>query len=295
MPNTFLSRSMRTALISVTASLCLAAAAQAQHGGGGGGHGGGGHFGGGHFGGGHSSHAHASTGHAAGHHWGWLHFGSRKRSGRDGVPDYVANEFRSAEMIGSRNRLPSTYIRTVPFRSMQTSPTERFSTYDHFRHHPDFFSHGFRRFPGSGCFFNGFNQVCVFEPGWSLLWFSAGFDWFPFDWGYGDVSGDTSEPTDSTDMMTAPFMDSGAEEPASNGAAPPQPLRGLDLDPRFFLLILKNGAEQVVTDYWLDDGYIEYISRDGSRSHIPIDALDLEETVRNNAARGLSFVLRSAR
>lgn len=293
MPNTFLSRSMRSVLISVAASLCLAAGAQAQHGGGGGGHGGGGHFGGGHFGGGHSSHAHTGTVHRESHHWGWLHFGSRKPSGGDGVPDYIANEFRSAEMIGSANHLPSTYIRTVPLRSMLPSPDERFSTYDHFRRDPGFISHAYRRFPGSSCFFNGFNQLCFFEPGWSLLWFSAGFDWFPFDWGYGDDSGDTSEPADYTNMMSEP-IDSGAEEPASNSAPPPRAILGLDLDPRFFLLILKNGAEHVVTDYWLTDGYIEYVSRDGSRSHVPVDALDLEGTVRNNAARGLSFVLRSA-
>jgi hypothetical protein len=301
MPKTFLSRSIRTVLISLTASLCLLASAQAQHGGGGGGHGGGGHFGGGHFGGGHSghsghsSHSHASTGHTGGRHWGWLHFGSRKNAGRNGAPSYIANEFRTAEMIGSRRShpLPSTYIRTVPLRSMLSSPDERFSTYHRFRHHPGFFGRGFRRFPGSGCFFNGY-QVCFFEPAWSLLYFSAGFDLFPFDWGFGDDNGYTADATDSTDMMTAPPMDSEAEEPANTSTVAPPPLRGLDLDPRLFLLILKNGAERVVTDYWLSDGYIEYVNRDGSRSHIPVGALDLEETVRNNSARGLDFVLRSA-
>jgi hypothetical protein len=298
MPKTFLLRSMRTVLISWGVSLCLATAALAQHGGGGGGHFGGGHFGGGHFGhGGHSSHA--SAGRTGGHHWGWLHFGSRRRADHDRVPSYMANEFRTAELIGSRNRLPSTYIRTVPLRSMLSSPAVRFSTFNHFRRHRGFFSRDFRRFPGSGCFFNGFSQVCFYEPAWSLLCFS-GFDWFPFDWGFGDDNGYSddngyaSNATDTTDM-TAPPTDSGSEESVANSPAPPQPLRGLDLDPRVFLLILKNGAERVVTDYWLSDGYIEYVSRDGSRSHIPVDALDLTETVRDNAARGLSFVLRSAR
>jgi hypothetical protein len=292
MPKTFLWRSMRRVLISLAASLCLLASAQAQHGGGGGGHGGGGHFGGGHFGG-HSSHAHASAGRTGGHRWGWLHFRSRKR-GRNSQRD-MANEFRPSEMIGNPlHLLPSTYIRTIPIRSILSSPTERFSTSARFRHRPDYFFRGFHRFPGSGCFFNGFNQVCFFEPTWPLLWFSGGFDWFPFDWGFGDDSGDTSDTTSSADMMTAPATDSETEEPANHSTITPQPIRGLDLDPRFFLLILKNGAEQVVTDYWFSDGYIEYVGRDGARSHIPIEALDLEETVRNNAARGLSFVLRSA-
>ena len=294
MPKTFLRRSTRTVLISLASSLCLFAAAQAQHGGGGGGHGGGGHLGGGYFGGGHSSHAHASAGHTGGHHWGWLHFWSQSRE-RD-IPRNVANEFPPAEMFRSRNllhRLPSTYIRTVPLRSTLFSSPERFSPY-RFRRHPGFFPYGFRRFPGSGCFFDGFDQVCFFEPAWPLLWFSAGFDWFPFDWEFADANGDTSSAIDSGDMMAAPPTDSEAEEPPNNDAVAAQPIRGRDLDARFFLLILKNGAERVVTDYWVSDGYIEYVSGDGSRSHIPVGALDLEETVRNNAARGLSFVLRSA-
>jgi hypothetical protein len=305
MPKTFLLRAMRTVVILLSASLCLIALAQAQHGGGGGGHFGGGHFGGGHFGhGGHSSHAHSTGVHAGVHHWGWLHFGSRKSAGRDRVPAYIANGFRSAEMIGSRrsHSLPTTYIRTLPLRSLLSSPNERFSTDHPFRHRPGFFDRGFRRFPGSGCVFNGY-QVCFFEPAWSLLYFSAGFDWFPLDWGFGgddgytDNNGYASDATDSTDMMTAPPMDSEAEQSANAtnySMVSPQPLRGLDLDPRFFLLILKNGAERVVTDYWLSDSYIEYVSRDGSRSHVPVDALDLGETVRNNSARGLRFVLRSA-
>jgi hypothetical protein len=32
-----------------------------------------------------------------------------------------------------------------------------------------------------------------------------------------------------------------------------------------------------VTDYWLDDGYVEFVSDDSVPSHIPLDALDLQK------------------
>jgi len=32
-----------------------------------------------------------------------------------------------------------------------------------------------------------------------------------------------------------------------------------------------------LTDYWLDDGYVEFVSDDSVRSHIPRDALDLKK------------------
>jgi hypothetical protein len=58
--------------------------------------------------------------------------------------------------------------------------------------------------------------------------------------------------------------------------------------------VLHNGVSHAVTDYWVADGYLEYISPNGTRNHVPLDALDLQNTVMRNATRGLSFVLRFA-
>ena len=184
--------------------------------------------------------------------------------------------------------LPSNYMQTVPVHSLMSLRSERFPTYAQFRRPPRFFYGGFRR--GSGCFFNGFNHVCFFEPVWPLF-LSAGFGWYGFDYDFGfdyDAS-NTSDAFASAITTTSPEVES--ETPAT---VPTQELRGQDIDPQFFLLSLKNGTDLVVTDYWLANGYIEYVSRDGAESHIPVEALDLEETVRNNSARGLNFVLRSA-
>ncbi len=59
------------------------------------------------------------------------------------------------------------------------------------------------------------------------------------------------------------------------------------------MLVLNNGTRHAVTDYWVADGYLEYISPDGTRSHIPLEALDVQNTVTQNAPRGRPFVLRS--
>jgi len=47
-------------------------------------------------------------------------------------------------------------------------------------------------------------------------------------------------------------------------------------------------------DYWLADGYLEYVSLDSTRGHVPLEALDLQATVTENSRHGLPFVLRSA-
>lgn len=66
-----------------------------------------------------------------------------------------------------------------------------------------------------------------------------------------------------------------------------------DLGKEVYVLVLNHGTSRPVTDYWDSDGYLEYVNRYGSRSHIPLESLDLQATVARNAPRGLRFVLRS--
>jgi hypothetical protein len=58
--------------------------------------------------------------------------------------------------------------------------------------------------------------------------------------------------------------------------------------------MLKNGTSHAATDYGLADGYLEYVGPDRTRSHVPLEALDLQKTVVENSRRSLPFVLRSA-
>lgn len=106
-----------------------------------------------------------------------------------------------------------------------------------------------------------------------------------------DIAGAMSNAVPPELESSSTAIQSPEPQPPTNA---PMSFRGQGLDRRFFLLILKNGTEQIVTDYWITDGYLEYVSHDGSRSHVPIEALDFQATVLENSHRGLSFVLRNA-
>ena len=289
--------------------ICLLAAAEAQHGGGGG-HSGGGHSGGGHFGGGHSSGRHSGGSHA-GRHFGWLHVGSGKHSGPHA-------KFEASSPSSSPH--PPSHLPTpglMPFRP-RISPTLLWSpslfpphtggrvsfVSSHVRpHHHKFLRNRFPRFASSGCFFNGATEVCFFEPFLPLLSFSGDFDLF--DSGF-DLGGDSLDLSDGSQELTQSEMSAipptvnPSDDDAAHGNSTLRPGARLGaatedgiVGKGVFLLVLKNGASHAVTDYWVVDGYLEYISPDGTRSHIPLEALDLQNTMIRNAPRGLPFVLRS--
>ncbi len=164
-----------------------------------------------------------------------------------------------------------------------------------------FFRHRFPRFGVSGCFFNGLTQVCFFEPFFSLFcgglgYYDSGFG-FEDGWtGWGDDAGLTqSDMAAMADAGSAanPADNDGAEENSTPAEPAAVPEEDRDLSAGVFVLVLHNGTTQRVTDYWTADGYLEYVSPDGTRSHVPLDALDLQGTVLRNAPRGLAFVLRS--
>ena len=321
-PTAFLKHQTRIGVILV-ALLCFVVLAEAQHGGGGG-------HSGGHSGGGHSSPSgigHPGTGHADGHGTGvhlfsWLHFRSRARvSRRAGVLD-TSNTPNVSRHLPTRQAkgttpvaaLPLEYTRPIPLRPAWRLFPPPFAgngllLSPEFRRRRSFFFGRSRCFHSSGCFFNGFTQVCFFEPAFPLFFFS-GFDpflfGFPFDSNYPDTADDLSTlDTMQAKIATNPMAglvdaDTSAAEgqnsrnqrsgtvDAASEAAELADAKGL------FLLILKNGTSRLVKDYWLDDGYVEFVTDDSARSHIPVDALDLQKTVTENSARGLPFVLRSA-
>jgi len=161
----------------------------------------------------------------------------------------------------------------------------------------------YRRFLSSGCFWNGVTQVCFFEPFLPLFSCYGGFN---LSYSGFDLGGDSLDPGDLS-SQGSPQWEMSALPPAANsidemadGNLPARPAAAFGtmsenqaLRDGVFLLVLNNGSSHAVTDYWVSDGYLEYISPDGTRSHIPLDALDLQRTVTENAPRGLPFVLRS--
>jgi len=286
--------------------ICLLAPAEAQHGGGGG-----------HFGGGHSSGRHSGGSHAGGH-FGWLHFWSGKHSARhagSGAPSTTSSHSSSylpshlwniptPARMSSILRIPSTLLWSPPLFPLRPDGKVSFVS-SRVRPHRGFFFNRFPRFSSSGCFFNGVTQVCFFEPFFPLLCFSGAFD--PFYSGFGEDSLDLGDdlnspgrPMQSEMSAVPPAANPSDDDPEErNSAARLGATLGAATEDRavgngVFLLVLNNGTSHVVTDYWVADGYLEYISPDGSRSHIPLEALDLQNTVTQNAPRSVPFVLRSA-
>lgn len=63
-------------------------------------------------------------------------------------------------------------------------------------------------------------------------------------------------------------------------------------DEQITTLVLKDGIFFSVTDYWVEDGKLGYVTTYQRENTIDLDRLDLEQTVKINSMRGIPFVLR---
>ncbi len=59
------------------------------------------------------------------------------------------------------------------------------------------------------------------------------------------------------------------------------------------LLILKGGSGYLASDYWLEGTQFHFLTPDGENKLLPLERLDLKETVLLNRERNVEFVLRS--
>ena len=58
------------------------------------------------------------------------------------------------------------------------------------------------------------------------------------------------------------------------------------------VLFLKDGTVYAITDYWIADNKLHYITNYGGENSIPLDQLDMQRTVDVNAKRGINITLR---
>jgi hypothetical protein len=61
------------------------------------------------------------------------------------------------------------------------------------------------------------------------------------------------------------------------------------------VIYLRDGTSYGVTDYWLTAGRLNYLTSYGGENAIPVEMLNLQKTVDENAARGMVFTLRNQR
>jgi hypothetical protein len=62
--------------------------------------------------------------------------------------------------------------------------------------------------------------------------------------------------------------------------------------PQLTWLILKDGTSELVQDYWIESGKLQYLTLGGERKLLPLSRIDLDETVRLNQERNVEFVIR---
>ncbi len=149
-----------------------------------------------------------------------------------------------------------------------------------------FFFHR-RRF-GTGCFFNGFSDLC-FGGGF----FGGGFvpfGFWPYGYGYGydsyamnDSSAMAYNETGNPDVGPYASEAPMGPPPADAASAQPAPLA---------VIVLRDGTQYEVSDYWISGGKFFYITSYGGENSIPLEQLDWQRTVDANAARGVEFTLR---
>jgi hypothetical protein len=193
------------------------------------------------------------------------------------------------------------------FAESVPQPRAFFFPQHRFFHNTDFFflfGFGHRRFPFFGgfpfqqCFFNGFGSACAFEPAFFSPFFFGpfGFGDVGWDWGwgwngYGPGYNVAAQPAEQQPEETSPPNEYSTYQP---GTAPaPLPPEQANASP-LILLVLKDGSVYGVTDYWLEEGRLHYLTSYGGENDISIDQLDLQKTVDQNWERGVEFVLRPA-
>jgi len=271
--------------ICLLAYACVQApVALAQHGGGGHGGFGGGGFGGGHFGGGggHFGGGRSGGGHAS---------APRGTAAPTGLHGTTGAHGAFVGLPGARFNSRSFLFRPRPVPHPTPQPQPIFFV-PVFFNAPFFFCGGFNSFGwpscgpfwGAGCFspfygygygYGGYGYGGWGYNGW---WNNDLGDWGSSSPAYG-AGGLSGGPTGTQTYVNPSY-------PTGQGAR--------DLVELFF----KDGTVHAVTDYWLADGQLHYLTLDARgekavENVAPFESLDLQTTVDVNTERGFRFQLRS--
>ena len=128
-------------------------------------------------------------------------------------------------------------------------------------------------------FFNGF------FPGGFFPAFGPAFGTNVFLSGESEIGAPVEEAPAGQEKPSEAGMPAEEVAPPSSGAEQPgaRPIT---------LLFLKNGWMGGLTDYWVEDGRLHYVTSYGGEDSVPLAQIDFDRTVGLNAERGVEFVLR---
>lgn len=62
----------------------------------------------------------------------------------------------------------------------------------------------------------------------------------------------------------------------------------------YVVIFLRDGSSYAVSDYWLAEGKLHYVTSYGGENSVDANQIDLQRTVNENAAHGVTFTLRPA-
>ena len=107
-------------------------------------------------------------------------------------------------------------------------------------------------------------------------------------------SGNVTSPDNPSSYLYAAPGTGGAQAEDSANAVPPA---AADSAPpqTYVLLYLKDGSSFAVSDYWMANGKLHYVTSYGGENAVDEGQIDLQRTVNENAARGVDFSLRPER
>lgn len=131
----------------------------------------------------------------------------------------------------------------------------------------------------------GFGPDCI--PLWAEPW-AFGCDKF----GYWDGLGGFGISEPSSENTAEPPLEQEPEEsifiPPPESSSPEE----IEAEKILFVLYLKSGAVYAITNYWIEDGALHYLTSYGGENTIDMNDLDLQKTVDVNAKRGVDFTLK---
>jgi hypothetical protein len=218
-----------------------------------------------------------------------------------GMPLSAAPGARMLRSVSLTTMPTGARVGSQIFAESVRQPNPFFFPHHHFFHDTGFFFlFGFRHrrfgffggFPFQQCFFNGFGNFCAVEPFFPPFGFGPfGFGDVGWGWyGYGPGYNVAEQPVEEQPTETSAPNDYSTYQPGTSPTLPPEQANASPL----ILLVLKDGSVYGVTDYWLKEGRLYYLTSYGGANDIPIDQLDLQKTVDQNWQRGVEFVLRPA-
>jgi hypothetical protein len=146
--------------------------------------------------------------------------------------------------------------------------------------------------PFWGCFGYGFGYGYGFGGG--LGYFGASSGGYNSGWTDAAAEGSANVTSpDNTDSYLLAAPGTGGSETAAGSSNGTQELR-TDSAPQqaYVLLYLKDGSSFAVSDYWLADGKLHYVTSYGGENAVDEGQVDLQRSVNENATRGVDFTLK---